>query len=421
MLLRARIVLPVTAPPIEDGAVFVSGSRLGEVGRWSALRRSRPGPVCDLGEVILLPGLINAHCHLDYTLFAAHLPPPRRFTDWIQGVLALKAGWSYSDYAASWLEGARQLLRGGCTTVVDVEAVPELLPEVWHGTALRVVSALEMTNVRSQRPAAEVVEAALSRARSLIHPRSTCALAPHAPYSTRQELLTRVGAAARAHQWTVTTHVAESAEEFEMFQHRRGPMFKWLSAQRDMSDCGGISPVGVLQRAGFLQPRCLLAHANCLADEDAGLIAQSGASVVHCPRSHDYFRHPPFPYERLAGAGVNLCLGTDSLLSTRKRGRALPQLELSREMELFAQRHPQVRLETILQMVTVNAARAIGREGALGTLAPGACADLIALRGLVEPGEAASAIVQQHGGLVASMIGGQWAVPPPDAPPARSA
>ena len=90
MILRARIVLPVVQPPIENGAVALAGNRVAAVGRWADLAPAGHGDVLDLGETILLPGLINAHCHLDYTDLAGHIPPPRSFTDWIKAIVALK-------------------------------------------------------------------------------------------------------------------------------------------------------------------------------------------------------------------------------------------------------------------------------------------------------------------------------------------
>jgi len=105
--------------------------------------------VLDLGEVILLPGLVNAHCHLDYTGMAGEFLPPKSFTDWIKLITAAKGGWTYSDFAQSWLNGAQMLLRNGTTTVADFENVPELLPEVWNATPLRVFSFLEMTGVKA--------------------------------------------------------------------------------------------------------------------------------------------------------------------------------------------------------------------------------------------------------------------------------
>ena len=117
MLLRARILLSIAQPPIEDGAVRISGNRIQAVGRWRdfACRGSRQ--VHDLGEVLLLPGLVNAHCHLDYTDMAGLLPPQKSFTDWIKLITSTKAEWECSDYRESWLHGAAMLLRTGTTTV----------------------------------------------------------------------------------------------------------------------------------------------------------------------------------------------------------------------------------------------------------------------------------------------------------------
>jgi cytosine/adenosine deaminase-related metal-dependent hydrolase len=186
MLLRARTVLPVCAPPIEDGAVLVRGGHIEAVGSYAELRGAEESDVIDLGHAILLPGLINAHCHLDYTHMAGQLRPARHFSDWIKAIVALKAGWSYTDYAESWLSGAKMLLRTGTTTVVDIEAVPELLPEVVTATPLRVVSCLELLSVRSRQTARQMVDTAVVTLAKL--PSEPPGLSPHAPYLARTRL-----------------------------------------------------------------------------------------------------------------------------------------------------------------------------------------------------------------------------------------
>src|SRR5690242_17731231 len=117
MILRGRLVLPISGPPIVDGAIALSGKRIKAVGRWRDLSCSIRGRKLDLGEVILMPGLVNAHCHLDYTNMAGQFPPPKVFIDWLKVITTTKADWSFSDYAESWLSGARMLLRTGTTTV----------------------------------------------------------------------------------------------------------------------------------------------------------------------------------------------------------------------------------------------------------------------------------------------------------------
>src|SRR5436190_7348461 len=131
MILRARVVLPVCGPTIRDGAVSIRGNRISAVGRWRDLAREDDSSVTDLGNVVLLPGLINAHCHLDYTHMAGHFAPPKSFTEWLRQITGTKAGWALSDYADSWQAGAEMLLRSGTTTVADIEAVPQLLPKAW--------------------------------------------------------------------------------------------------------------------------------------------------------------------------------------------------------------------------------------------------------------------------------------------------
>ena len=129
-------------------------------------------------------------------------------------------------------------------------------------------------------------------------------LSPHAPYSTVPELLRLSAQTARRRQWRLTTHVAESALEFEMFARGRGEMFDWLQRSgRDMSDCGLGSPVQHLERCGALSERLLAAHANYLGKQDAALLARRKVHVVHCPRCHFYFHHDPFPLRRLAQGG----------------------------------------------------------------------------------------------------------------------
>ena len=116
LLLRARAVLPIRRPAIADGAVLVSGRSVLAVGPWQRLRRHFTGRSSDLGEVALLPGLLNAHCHLDYTHMAGLFPPPASFCDWIKLITTEKSQWTADDYRASWLDGAAMLLRHGTTT-----------------------------------------------------------------------------------------------------------------------------------------------------------------------------------------------------------------------------------------------------------------------------------------------------------------
>jgi len=413
MILRAKIILPITAPPIEDGAVLIDGNKIRAVTAWKDLRPHQREKVLDLGEVILLPGLVNAHCHLDYTDMAGELSPPKTFTDWIASITAHKSGWSYSDYARSWLRGAHQLLKTGTTTVGDIECMPDLLPEVWDATPLRIFSFLEMTGIKSRRAPKDILREAVATMDSLKHPRHRAALSPHAPYSTLPELLRLTARTAQKRKWRVSIHVAESTQEFNMFQNAEGEMHDWLKRnERDNSDCGLGSPVAHLARNKLLGENVLAIHVNCLARGDATLLAKNKTHVVHCPRSHDYFKHPPFERGRLTSAGVNIALGTDSLATVRKIGKQKPELDMFAEMRALADADKRLSAEEILQMATVNGARALGLAKKIGELSANASADLIAIPFSGKVAKSYETALAHSGHVAASLIEGRWAIPP---------
>jgi len=413
MRLRARTVVPVSGPPIDDAMVCLSGERISWVGR----RADVPATLLDdeekdLGEVILLPGLINAHCHLDYTGMAGQISPPRSFTSWINSMVSLKGSWSLDEFKSSWQSGAEMLLRSGTTTVADIEAVPELIPAAWERTPLRVHSFRELINVRSRVPAGEMVERVVKEWESLPNVQNRVGLSPHALYTTSAELLEMAARAAHRCKWRLTTHVAESEEEFEMYMYRHGAMHDWLKSQRDMSDCGLGSPVQHLERCGYLDENLLAVHVNYLWRHDAGVLGRNHVSVAHCPRSHDYFHHLRFPREELESAGVNICLGTDSLATTRKERDHPLELNLFSEMQAFASKFPDVAPEQILRMATVNGAHALGMKGLTGELSEGALADVIAIPCDGAGRDVYEAILHHQGDVVASMINGHWAMAP---------
>lgn len=380
MIIRARALLPISSPPIENGALIIKEGLISWIGRWRECPTEDGARVIDLGEVALMPGLINAHCHLDYTGMAGKIPPPKTFPDWVKTILSFKAHWSFTEYAESWLKGAGMLLNSGTTTVADIEAVPEVPPETWGSTPLRFVSFFELTGVKSQRRPDELLDEAFDWIAKLPKTRGKEAgLSPHALYSTTPEMIRKAAVAARDRHLLVTTHLAESESEFQMFRDAAGPFYDWLKGQRSMADCGRGSPVQLAHEFGLLGANFIAAHVNYLAPGDADLLGHSCCSVAHCPRSHDYFQHAPFSYSEMKRAGVNICLGTDSLASARKEGAQPPELNLWKEMRLFSQKNPAVSPREIVELTTINSARALQKEEELGALQGGFEADFIAL------------------------------------------
>ena len=304
------------------------------------------------------------------------------------------------------------LLRTGTTTVADIEAIPELIPDMWAGTPLRVISFRELISLKSRFAVKEQLDNAVKQWAALPDTSGRAGLSPHAPYTTSPELLRLAGLAAREHHWRLTTHVAESEQEFEMFMYRHGALYDWLKGQRDMSDCGLGSPIRHLERCGYLDEHLLAVHVNYLWRDDATLLGQRKVSVAHCPRSHAYFRHLLFPRAELEAAGVNVCLGTDSLASVVKVRNQPLELSLFAEMRALASTAPDLSPAAILKMAPTHGAQALGRKGQLGELAPNALADLISIAYSGKTADVYAAVVHHSGHVSASMIDGQWALPP---------
>jgi len=380
------------------------------------MKGAEGSPVIDLGEVILLPGLVNAHCHLDYTDMAGEFRPPKLFTDWLKLITTAKGLWDVAEYRESWRNGAQMLVRTGTTTVADIEAIPELLPGMWQSTPLRVFSFLELIGITGRKTPEAIVEEAVGRIRSFRRGRRPIGLSPHAPYSTLPQLLRLSGETAQRKRWPLCVHVAESAVEFEMFAHGRGEMFEWLKrSQRDMSDCGTGTPVEHLKQCGVLNQNLIAIHVNYLTKTDVELLAARKVNVVHCPRSHSYFGHEPFQIRKLLKAGVNICLGTDSLASVYKRRHENARLDMFAEMRTLVSTNKFLSPRRILEMATLNGAKTLGMRRRIGELREGACADLIAIPFKGKSVESYEAVVQHEGDVAASTIDGNWAVPPASA------
>jgi len=359
--------------PIHDGAVAVQGDRIVGVAPFTEMRDSFQRDLVDLGEQIVLPGLINAHCHLDYTMLRGKISPQQTFTDWIRAINSLKATLKDEDYLTAIAAGLAEAQSFGTTSMVNLEAFPRLLPHL-PTLPLRVWWCAEMIDLRERVP----VDLLSHDLRAWYQSRPTMlggvGLAPHALYTASAQLFAETDLLARRHELLLTTHLAESHEEMQMFRNASGPLFEFLqSIGRPMNDCGHETPIARLIDSQKIDSRWIVAHLNEITEADFDLLAtRDKFHVVHCPSSHAFFGHRPFRLQRLQEQGFNICLGTDSLASNSS-------LNLFSEMrELLRQNHSLSPRE-VLTMATINGARAVGQERSLGQINPGHRADLIAI------------------------------------------
>ncbi len=379
MIVRARAVVTMDGPLIENGAVAISGDRIIDVGKFPEISARHSGQeIIDLGEQVLLPGLINAHCHLDYTCLRGKIPTQKSFTDWIRAINAEKSKLSPEDYIASINEGFAEAKRFGTTTIANLTAFPELIRQL-PDAPIRTWWFAELIDVRLPNRTNELVDSAIESLKSA----RNYGLAPHALFTASQNLYQRCEEAGE--DVLLTTHLAESREEMKMFREGSGPLFEFMkSIGRDMGDCGHETALErFLKVTDSSTPKTfgarnnndwLVAHLNELTERDFGLLEKIKTKfhVVHSPRSHEYFGHSRFPFKRLRAVGFNVCLGTDSLASNES-------LSLLAEMRAFQCNEPATRPERIFEMVTVNPASALRQQNVLGRIRPGFRADLIAI------------------------------------------
>ena len=369
MLLRPDITLTMTGAPLVKGAVRVSGDRIVEVGE--NLSPLAGEEVVELPGQVLLPGLINAHCHLDYTGFKGAIFPGHGFTTWIKLINANKRNFTNEDYLAGIQKGFQLLMGSGCTTVCNIEAVADLFPLMTR-PPIRTWWFLELIDIRSRAFGDEALTKMLDFFKEHDDWLGGFGLSPHAPYTASIELYRLAKHCGQQLKMPFTTHIAESVEEQEMFLYGQGAMYEFLKGLgRDMEDCGQGSALSHLLEFGLLDEQCLAVHMNYIQEYDFKLLEKNPLNIVHCPRCHAYFNHARFPYERLREVGCSISLGTDSLASN-------DVLDLRAEISQFRKNYPTVSAEECLRMVTTIPARQIGKQGELGVIQPGALADLVA-------------------------------------------
>jgi aminodeoxyfutalosine deaminase len=370
-ILRARYVFPVSCDPIPGGAVSMEGERIVACGAGVP---PAPQEIRDLGNVAILPGLVNAHAHLDFS----DLPAPLGergigFVDWIRRVMAFRQQSGPAGRQPVAL-GLDESLRDGVTALGDIvqpgrplaASPPEVTAflELIAPTADRVAGALELA--RSHLNAASRWCGSCTAA-----PRN--GLSPHSPYSVHPDLLAAVVELSNRHEIPVAMHLAESREELELLRHGGGPLRAFLE---ELGACDATAIPRAARPLDYLRllanaHRALVVHGNYLDDEEIAFLGANARrmSVVYCPRTHDWFAHRDYPLEKLLAAGATVALGTDG------RGSS-PDLSLFGEMRFAAGEHPDVPPADILRMGTIHGARALGREMELGSLTPGKRADL---------------------------------------------
>ena len=425
VLLQADWLLPISGPPIANGAVAVEGTVIVAVGPAEELRSRYPAePVREFPGCALMPGLVNTHTHLKFSAFGG-FAEPCGFGEWMLRLLLAARKLSDEDYGVSALWGAYECARSGVTSIADTCREGWTVARAAAAVGLRARGYLEVFGLDdAQLPAImEGLEAGLERTRREAGagaggapmsgapgdggehgPAVEAGVSPHAPYSVSARVYRETARFARREGLRLATHVAESQAEVELLTRGKSAI---ATAYKTANLWTGQRwrpphqrPLQYVAQTGALGPETLVVHAVELDDDDIAALAASEAVVAHCPRSNQRLQCGIAPVAEMMAAGVTVGLGTDSLASndsldmfaemraalaaSRARAafgaRAGGRATVSASAEAAPTAPLALTPETVLRMATLDGARAVGWDRLVGSLEPGKLADIIAVQ-----------------------------------------
>ena len=376
-IITAGWVAPMDRPAFRDGAVVVSDGRIVDVGDAREMRNAhRDAETIDLPKSVLVPGLVNAHTHLELSTCRAGDSPGGHFGEWILNIrkqLPAQGDDFRAVVETAVRDGVRQSLRFGVTTIGDISQQCHFTRPVLRELPIRCVSFGETIGLARQRPRhAELLERALDASHQT--ERLTIGLTPHAPYTVELSDYRECLRIARERALPLATHLSENPEEREFLEHHTGlfrDIWESLGMWEEPVETYRGSPAQFAHAVGLLDEPTLLAHVNYCDDPDLDLLARGRASVVYCPRTHAYFGHAPHRWREMLARGVNVAVGTDSCASS-------PDLNLVDDLRLLRSLAPNSPAQQLWEMATVRGARALRMEGAVGSLSRGKRADVVA-------------------------------------------
>jgi 5-methylthioadenosine/S-adenosylhomocysteine deaminase len=373
---HARWVLPISRPPLEDATVVEHEGRIAYVGARSG---APPGVDVDLGDVALVPGLVNAHTHLELTVMRGFLED-LEFRSWIVRLTrARREALSPDALFDSARAGIAEGLQAGITTYADTND---------SGAPFRAMRAMGVRGISYQEvfgpdpvQCAESLSGLRAKVEALRQDETSLVrlgVSPHAPYSVSDALFEATSAYARAESLPIAVHIAESEDESSLVQRALGG---WADSHRTR----GLSvvpragsPIRLLERTRVLDARPLLIHCVRADADDVGVIARHDCAVAHCPASNAKLGHGIAPLTALLRAGVRVGFGSDSVASNNRMD-LLDEARLAILLQRAAAGSPSIVTATeALELATLGGARALGHEGEIGSLDVGKSADLAA-------------------------------------------
>lgn len=379
-LLRAGWLLPISAPPIQDGAVLVRGDRIIAVGKFREMTTETVSVLLEFPDGILMPGFVNPHTHLENTLFANKIKREQPFDKWLLQMVRLVRSQSFGDALASSMEGVKELVKFGVTCVGEFSRLGASFIALQEAK-LRGVVFKEFICLDDGEAERQLVELKnwLETVEPDRDPLLNVALGPHAPYTVTPLAFKKVLELAEKQNFRLCIHAGESPFERKFVEQREGVWRWWLGGVLRNAPLG-LPPIRYLDWLGVLKPETLLVHCVQVDDADIAVLAERKVWVAHCPRSNANLRVGTMPLTKMLSKGVNVCLATDGLASVD----SLSPLDEIRFAIKLAQEHPKIYPSLPpnrwLRMVTLDAAAALGVDKFVGSLEQGKQADIAVFR-----------------------------------------
>jgi len=374
-LILADFIAPMDRPIIRQGAILIDGEKILDVGDAATLKKThRDAQLHQFPNSIILPGLINAHAHLELTHLTREPAPTGGLAPWLIRVIrqnTFPQGELEKIVAKSIAKAVKQCIQFGVSTVGEISRNCRLTRSILSRSPLRVVSFGEIQAMGQRR---NLLEERLAIAADTTDASANLriGISPHAPYSVEPHGYRRALEIARKNNLPVSTHLAESPDEKDFLATHSGPLMKVWDFVGGFDNAvptfeGG--PIRFAKSLGLLDYPTVLAHVNYCDDAELDILAAGQASVVYNPRTHAYFNHPPHRWRDMLAKGITVALGTDSTASSG-------DLNLLDDLRLVHGLAPDYDVGKLWELVTLNAARALGLEKILGSLSPSKLADL---------------------------------------------
>jgi cytosine/adenosine deaminase-related metal-dependent hydrolase len=360
---RASWILSGDRQPLRDGVLAVENGKILQLESYQGETIDR-----DYCGSLIVPGFVNAHTHLDLSENHQGITVPGNFPAWLQDVVNYRRTSTQRERQTAIQEAVSLCILHGTTLVGDISSRGESFPALLQSSMKSVVFR-EVIGLGPER-----AEEALRECRAWLGAeemvKTRRGVSPHAPYTVRFSLLDQL--ATEFPHVPLAMHVAESREELELLQWRTGPFVAFLRSLSAWFPEGIVPSLADLLNELNRFERPILVHGNYLSRADWQNL-QPNASIVYCPRTHAFFGHDPYPLWEMLQDGINVALGTDSLASN-------PDLSVLHEGRFLWQRfQPGLTGEALLNLCTLQGAKALGFAELCGTLTPGKDADFVVL------------------------------------------